>query len=208
MKTCTKCKLDKELDDFPKSINFKSGFNSICKKCINLHNKEYRDNNSEKFNNKRKEHYQKNIIKMREDKRKYYASHVKEKSEYDKTYRELNSKKISEYKKNWENINKDNPIFKIKRNLRSRVRHALEGKTKRDKTFELIGCTPNYFIEYIESQFKDGMSWDNYGEWHIDHIKECFRFDLNDENQQRECFHYTNQRPLWANENLTRKRNK
>jgi hypothetical protein len=50
------------------------------------------------------------------------------------------------------------------------------------------------------------MSWDNYGiaGWHIDHIKPCCTFDLTDLEQQKQCFHYTNLRPLWAKDNLRR----
>ncbi len=46
------------------------------------------------------------------------------------------------------------------------------------------------------------MTWDNYGEWHIDHIKPCALFDFTKEEQQRECFHYTNLQPLWAKDNM------
>ena len=58
--------------------------------------------------------------------------------------------------------------------------------------------------EYLEKQFEKGMSWKNYGEWHIDHIKPCASFSLINEEEQKECFHYTNLRPLWAEENLSR----
>ena len=98
-------------------------------------------------------------------------------------------------------------MIKIKRNLRRRVHHAIRGNYKSDNTFNLIGCSPMFFKEYIESLFTDDMSWDNYGEWHIDHIVECFRFDLSLEEEQRKCFHYTNQRPLWGKDNLSRPRN-
>ena len=48
------------------------------------------------------------------------------------------------------------------------------------------------------------MTWDNYGEWHIDHIKPCCGFDLTDFEQQKKCFHYTNLQPLWAKDNITK----
>jgi hypothetical protein len=57
---------------------------------------------------------------------------------------------------------------------------------------------------HLEHQFKDGMTWDNHGEWHIDHIKPCVQFDLTDPEQQKECFHYTNMQPLWAFENQSK----
>lgn len=69
---------------------------------------------------------------------------------------------------------------------------------------ELTGCELNVLKEFLESKFKQGMSWENHGEWHIDHIKPCCKFDLEDEEEQKKCFHYTNLQPLWAKENLSK----
>ena len=46
------------------------------------------------------------------------------------------------------------------------------------------------------------MSWDNYGDWHVDHIRPCASFDLTNEDEQRICFHYKNLQPLWGPDNL------
>lgn len=86
--------------------------------------------------------------------------------------------------------------------MRRRVHHALKGETKSESTLSLLGCSINYLKEYLESKFQQGMTWDNYGEWHIDHIKPCSAFDLSDPVQQKECFAYTNLQPLWAIDNL------
>jgi hypothetical protein len=67
-----------------------------------------------------------------------------------------------------------------------------------------MGCSIAYAYAYLEAQFAEGMSWENYGEWHIDHIRPCASFDLEDPVQQRECFHYTNLQPLWAKDNLSK----
>lgn len=100
-------------------------------------------------------------------------------------------------------------MIKIKRNLRSRIIKLLKSTNvkKMYHTFELIGCSPDEFKKHIEKQFTDGMTWDNYGEWHIDHIIPCFTFNLLEEDEQFKCFHYSNQRPLWAKDNLSRSRN-
>ena len=67
---------------------------------------------------------------------------------------------------------------------------------------KLVGCTTKQLAEHLERQFKEGMSWDNYGEWHVDHIRPCASFDLSDEGQQKECFHWRNLQPLWGIENI------
>lgn len=87
-------------------------------------------------------------------------------------------------------------------NLRRRVRHALAGKAKAQPTLELLGCSIEQLRTHIEAQWIGSMSWENYGSWHIDHIKPCASYDLTDEAQQRACFHYSNLQPLWAEDNL------
>ena len=66
----------------------------------------------------------------------------------------------------------------------------------------LTGADWSTFSAWIESKFQDGMTWDNYGRWHIDHDKACAHFDLTKPEQQEECFHYTNLQPLWGLENI------
>ena len=69
---------------------------------------------------------------------------------------------------------------------------------------DLVGCTVQELRDHLESKFTDGMSWENHGEWHVDHIKPCASYALADEAQQKECFHYTNLQPLWANDNMSK----
>ena len=90
--------------------------------------------------------------------------------------------------------------------MRCRLYHALkkDNSYKADKTMKLVGCTPTFLKEYLEAKFKDGITWDNYGEWHVDHIIPCASFDLTKEEEQKKCFHYTNLQPLWAEENLSK----
>ena len=98
---------------------------------------------------------------------------------------------------------KADPIYQIISNCRSRLTKVLKnGHYKKTKTFSLIGCSPEFLKTHLELQFKVGMSWDNYGQWHIDHIKPCASFDLSDFSQQAVCFHFSNLQPLWAKENL------
>ena len=99
---------------------------------------------------------------------------------------------------------KDEKLHPEKHALKERIRVALKGIAKAGKTVELLGCSIKELRVYIESKFKEGMSWDNYGRygWHIDHIRPCSSFNLSDPVQQRECFHHTNLQPLWWIDNL------
>lgn len=90
--------------------------------------------------------------------------------------------------------------------LRKRVGRAMRdhaGGRKNKKTAELIGCSMDEFMAYIEARFSPGMTWENRSEWHIDHIRPCASFDnLMDEDQQRQCFNFTNMQPLWKSDNI------
>ena len=112
-----------------------------------------------------------------------------------------------EYRKHYERERrKHDPEYKLKYVLNRRLYKILKNKNiKRDKrSMELLGCTSEELKNHLESQFKKGMSWRNYGKfgWHIDHIIPCASFDLSDSEQQKICFHYTNLQPLWAIENI------
>lgn len=205
MKQCTKCKENKEEFEFNKTKNNKSGLTAQCKICLRKRAKNYRTENSKKFKETRKKYYYNNTDKMKLYSIKSVIKQKDNKVLYDIEYRANNKEKIAAYKKKWEKERKDDPIFKIKKNLRRRVHHALKGTRKSDNTFILIGCTAKFFRDYIEKQFSNEMTWDNYGSfWHIDHIIPCYTFDLTLEEEQRKCFHYSNQRPLLAIENLKR----
>ena len=94
--------------------------------------------------------------------------------------------------------------FNLRCRLRSRLSMALKGICKSEHTIELLGCSIDYLRDYLEKQFEPGMTWNNIGEWHIDHIVPCSYFDLTDPIQQRICFNYRNLQPLWAKDNQTK----
>lgn len=87
---------------------------------------------------------------------------------------------------NWyHNTAKHNKDHVLKENLRSRVRSALKENTKSKPTMDLIGCSIPFLKEHLENQFQEGMTWDNYGDWHIDHRKPCCSFDLSIEETKK-----------------------
>lgn len=93
----------------------------------------------------------------------------------------------------------EEPEFRIHMACRRRVNAFVRGKSMR--TQDLVGCSWSDYRLWLESKFKAGMSWDNYGEWEIDHIVPCVSFDLTKEDQLYKCFHYSNTQPLWKYEN-------
>lgn len=96
-------------------------------------------------------------------------------------------------------------LRKAYRNIRIRIIHMLQGRTKSKPTLKLLGLNSiEELRQHIELMFEDGMNWGNYGKkdgWQIDHIRPCASFDLDNKNEQYKCFHYTNLQPLWASDN-------
>jgi hypothetical protein len=122
-------------------------------------------------------------------------------------YRKENRQIINEKYKLYETERKKiDPVFKLLKTLRSRIGTALvkNNNIKCETTISLLGCTVEQCRIHLQNKFKEGMTWDNHGKWHIDHIIPCSSFDLSKEEQQKKCFHYSNLQPLWAYENLSK----
>jgi hypothetical protein len=158
----------------------------------------------------------------------YYRNHEEEKSRMRKRAREryeADPQATLEAKREWEKSNpesvkatgrrkraklRNDPVAWFCQLQRNQIHKALKrlarGAAKSAKTEELVGCTLIEFRAHIESQWKPGMSWDNYtlDGWHVDHIRPLASFDLADPAQQKAAFHYTNCQPLWAAENLSK----
>ena len=123
-------------------------------------------------------------------------------------------KKLNKWRNAWDKKNfKENPELRVVARLRTRVYTVLkdEGLVKEKEVFDICGCSRNELISHIESKFKEGMSWDNLSEWHLDHIVpvKYFRdnYNFDDITTQKICFHYSNMQPLWEKDNLTKATN-
>jgi hypothetical protein len=112
--------------------------------------------------------------------------------------------KNSNYDMNRYNTDIQYRLIKIQR---ARINAALKGKNKSKTTRELLGCTIDFFKDYIESKFLPDMTWDNYGKhgWHIDHIFPISAFDLTIEEELKKACRYTNLQPLWATDNIKKR---
>lgn len=118
-------------------------------------------------------------------------------------------KRVSELKLLRHHIRYKNDInYKLAMSLRNRMRIAIKGNQKVGSAVKDLGCSVNELKKYLESKFTDGMTWDNWGEWHIDHIKPLSSFDLSEKYQYLQATHYTNLQPLWAKDNLVKNKSR
>ena len=179
--------------------------------------KEYRLKNKEKIAKNKKEHYLKNEESIKKYRQEYSLKNKENIAKKKKAYSLNNKENIAKYKKKYYLNNKEyllkirsawdikrrknNPNYKLRNNLRSRIWSVLKGIHKSTSTMKLLGCSIDELWNHLESKFKPWMTKENYGLWHVDHIKPCASFDLTCPVQQLACFHYTNLQPLSATDN-------
>jgi hypothetical protein len=224
-KTCRRCNKEKPMTDFYKHSAMSDGYLNICKECILKSSKKYHQKNRDKIREYNKKWREKNKEYDKIYNKKYYQANKeyikKRANNYYKSNKDImNKKQMLYYKKNKEKIIATNKIYMANRTkndieyrllimLRTRIRNAVKYGFKSTRTKELLGCSVKKFKKYLESKFRKGMSWENYGlhGWHIDHIIPCYYFDLTKPEEQKVCFNYKNMQPLWAKENRKKHHN-
>lgn len=97
-----------------------------------------------------------------------------------------------------------NPSERMRRNMAVRIWRMLKGQRRSQGGISRLPYTLRELMAHLESRFRPGMSWENYGSWHVDHIIPCAAFDLTDEDQFQLCWSLANLQPLWAAENCSK----
>jgi hypothetical protein len=144
---------------------------------LSEYHKEWQKNNRDKLNSYHKEWREKNIDKHRETKREY-----------------------QKYKRHTD------PLYKLISNFRTAIYIVLKENNlqKYGHYFDILGYTPEDLIVHLEKHFNEGMNWENYGEWHIDHIKpiSSFIFECSEDEEFKRCWSLDNLQPMWGIENI------
>jgi hypothetical protein len=180
-KLCWKCDKVKSLEEFGNNKSSYDGRQARCKPCKSIEDKEYRQ-------------------RLR-DKGEYLK---RKKAEYERnkdTYKTWSANRDRDYKSEYKRFKQDD--FKVyKQKIRSLILVSIKkmGYSKKSKTNEILGCSFEVFKQHIERQFKKGMTWNNHGEWHLDHIIPMA--SATTEEEVLKLNHYTNFQPLWAEDNL------
>ena len=225
-KICSICKIEKTLDQFYYEKS-KGKYRPECKTCNYQRVKKWRQSNKDKIHNQYLRYYEKNqeLVKTRNKKwsnankdkikeiaHKYYLKNRNYILEKQKEYKKLNPNQY----KNWWAKNKQrlcnvfkeryytDPKFHINHTISNRIRSSLKSGKNGHRWESLVGYTLTELMEHLESKFQPGMTWDNYGEWHIDHIIPISYFDYSsyDDETFKICWDLNNLQPLWAKDNL------
>lgn len=189
-KICTKCKQEKSADDYHAHKTNKDKLSNTCKSCTKIERIIYYENNKQKLIAYGKSYRKENIENNREKYRKHY-----------KENKEVIIKRSVEYERERK---KRDPLYKLRKDIRDAIRSSIKSHNfkKKNNTVNILGCSIDFFKQYIESKFESWMTWENYGKyngqlnygWDLDHIEpissaktEEDSFNLN---------HYSNFQPL------------
>ncbi len=195
---CKNCQLVKPLStEF--WIKRKSIFRYVCRSCENENCRKYYQQNKQQRLQKMKEWKSKNHENI-----KQYRQNNKERA---KLYKLNNADKYKEYYKNRERKKRLNPIYKLHCNMSRAINRHLKSNFISKNEIKWLSFV-TYSIEdlknHIESKFLPQMTWENYGKWHIDHIKPKSLFNIKDQNCEefKKCWSLDNLQPLWATDNI------
>lgn len=180
-KQCVRCKRVKNISEFPKKKRKTNPFGSICKRCVAIASKEWRKENPEKYNLSQ---------------RVWFQEHKKEWYNRTKDARNIKNKKLR----------RSNPLMRLRSNISNSINYSL--RTGKGASWEkLLGYNVITLKKHLEKKFCKGMTWENYGGWHVDHIipVSAFNFTSTTHLDFKRCWALTNLQPLWAKENLSKR---
>lgn len=174
-KHCFRCSTTKSWDEFDKNASRQTGLSDYCKSCIAVKSRADYERRADKIKAASAARYEK----------------LKGTEKINAPARERQKRKMQE-----------DPKYKLARRLRNRLYYALRKKSwkKGTKFSEYIGCTLEQLVEHLENQFLPGMTWEDRGAWHIDHIIPLD--SAVDETELYKLCHYTNLQPLWGEDNI------
>jgi len=217
-KCCTKCSINK-----PATTDFfyahkKSGLSSECKVCVAERGKAWREGNKALKASRDKEYAEANREKLKAFQKEYRQKNKAKASAYLKEYTRIKGKELAEKKREYHQrpeakakrreymreVRKNNPKKRLMLAVRSCVSGMVSGKIGATRYLPYNAET---LCKHLEKQFSRGMNWGNYGEWHVDHITPCVRFNMSgkpDCPEFQACWALSNLRPLWASENMSK----
>jgi len=190
-KICTKCGIEKSFSSFSKQKGQRFGLNPRCKLCKKITAKAYRKTNSEKIKTATKKYYRNNFERM---------------NVYSTVYRIAHPEKIKIISKNCYEKKKKDSCFRLNGAISSGIWRSLKGNKNGRQWESLVGYSLDTLIKHLEKQFTKGMTWENYGIWHVDHKipLNVFNYTKSEHEDFKKCWALENLQPLWAFDNLSK----
>ncbi len=220
-KVCKKCFVEKDTTDFHLANKGKYGRAARCKSCVKeeaskprqielarkRHEKFY-IKNKEKQSEMYKKHYLDNRQEIIRRSKLWKEKNPERANKTKKNYIENNKPKIRKYFRDYQKKLRTNPHYKLKKNMSYAIWRGLKESKFGKRWEDLMPYTSEELMAHLESKFREGMSWGNYGKggWHIDHIipQSYFKFDSYDHPAFKACWDLNNLQPMWEKDNLSK----
>ena len=162
--------------------------------------------NKEEIKVSKKDYYQANKEKIKASQKAYCEANKEKQKASKKAWYEANKEKIIASQKAYQRKRyKEDPVYRLLKNMRNGMWSVLSGKAKSSHTMEYVGMSPDELMNYLENKFTEGMTRDNYGKWHVDHIRPLASFDFTGPDREEQlhiAWSHTNLQPLWALDNI------
>jgi len=210
MKTCSKCKIEKSVEEFSKQSASKDGLYPHCKSCRKI----YRSMLDTRIPSGLVEKMCGDCKSMKPISKFGTSKSLKDGLQWrckecaKLYYRENSEVMIAQVSARTKSRLANDPVFRWVQNTRTNLRDILKGRSNHAPSLELLGCTGEEWRAHLESTFKPGMTWENYGrgegKWQVDHITPVSSFDQEDHLQQLICWNFKNTQALWSHENMAK----
>ena len=190
MKKCSKCGIDKDINSFSVDRSRRDGRVSSCKSCKRKYFKSYYAKNSDSICQRTSEYRKRNPSIQKNAKRKWEAK---------------NRDKHLSYRRDWHAEKYSSNIsYRLNFIVRGALKRTLDAAMRNKATLssEQLGYSTEMLKKRIEMNFKPGMSWENYGKWHIDHRVPVARLIRRGVTSPSVINCLANLAPLWAEENM------
>lgn len=164
-----------------------------------------------KFKGGKSESDKRYYLKNREKRLQYFSEWQKNNrdylNDYHQKWRDENIEKHRKTKREYERSRKArDPLYKLISNFRTAIYQVLKESNveKNDHYFDILPYSQEGLIQHLENQFTDDLTWDNYGEWHVDHILPISSFNIEEMGDEEfiKCWSLDNLRPLWGEDNI------
>lgn len=207
------CKRNHNYNDTGKSLRYENG---NCVECMRLlkasgkysksasqYNKQYYIDNKDRILTANKKYLDTHKVKINGYKTKYRINNKDKVKITAKKYREKYKEQINakvRYK------TKTEQGYKINRNISNAIGRSLKGNKNGCHWENIIGYKLKELKKHLEKLFMEGMTFENYGKWHIDHIVpiSLFKFESFNDLAFKECWGLANLQPLWAKDNISK----
>lgn len=201
--TCTKCGETKPVSAFYVD-NRRGGYRPECRHCSNQAGAKWRRENPDKHKSYNDAWYRDNATSKNAKAREWQKQHPDKVRKYQSDWRERNPDRAKEIHRKSDAKRRATAKGKLENNIKAGIHRGLtKGAKNGRRTFDLLGFTLQDLIRHLEKQFLPGMSWKNYGEWHVDHRipLAAHNYETPDDIDFKRAWRLQNLQPLWAEDN-------